>query len=329
MRARVLRMVVLSLAVAACEHAAPFDVPPAEPRGPFDAAIPRRLTFNTGDDRTPVLVADTVIFSRFEPAREDQDRCFGFLPVAGGVLARSVCPGGPLPDDRQQIWSEPAVSPDGARIAYIAREGPIGSASTGSQVIVVAPLSAPGEATATFNGRVVLPDGREAAMIRRLRWPGGETLRFIAGVPDPVTNAFTPFAVVELDIASGAVSAVAGVDEPAAYATAPDGSVWYVSRLDPTLLLQVPPESGTPAAVGRFSAAVIDLENGDGVPVAVTEAPAAVEWLDLLTGTTGGVLWRGATPLQVASAPGTRRVVAEIASGGAPDLWLLVIPGPN
>ena len=328
MGARVRGMVLWGLVVAGCELAAPFDLPPPEPRGPFDPAIPRRLTFNTGDDRAPMVFADTVVFSRLEPARADQDQCFGFLQVEGGVLSRTVCPGGPLADQRQQLWSEPAVSPDGVRMAYVVREGPIGRAFQGSQVIVVAPLASPGEATATFNGRVVLPDGREAAEIRRLRWSGEATLRFLAGVPDPVTNQFTPFAVAELDVASGDVVAAAGVDQPAAYATAPDGGVWYASRTDPSLLLHVPVGSDTPQAVGRFGAPVIDLENGGDVPVAVTST-ATVEWLDLQTGVTGGVLWTGSGPLRVAGVPGTRRVVAEIVSAGAPDLWLLEIRGAN
>lgn len=39
--------------VAACEHTAPFGALELDSLGPAAPGLPRRLTFNTGDDRNP------------------------------------------------------------------------------------------------------------------------------------------------------------------------------------------------------------------------------------------------------------------------------------
>jgi hypothetical protein len=340
-----------------CEHTTPPEYEPPEVLSPAGTELPRRLTFNPGDDRNPSVVGGMVAFSRFElgPGHDvgygGGARCIAFLPQQGGTLAGQYCPPPPpAPEDSLVTWVEPVVSADGAQIAYVWQKSYLLDVRTPRREVRVAPAERPAEAEVRWNALWTMPDGRRPTTVIKPAWDNPDRLRFLAGLDsvfkvkgggssrgtDTITVAY---ALVELDLTSGAATVVPGADSAIAYAPAPDGGTWIVQRSDSTRLLHLPARSAVPVEVGSFSAPVYDLANVDGVPVAGV-AGATVEAMDLATGssTTVGVL--GGQARRVAAVAGTRRYVVEVEvatesfvgpggvtlQAGSANLWLLELP---
>ncbi len=107
-RARALR----ALARLACDHAAPFTPGGYAPGIPFGNAIPRRLTWNRLQDRTPAWSDDgQLLFYAYEaPADPGHDRCLASLPPRGGSRLLDICPDTPGPADSVDAWESPAAT---------------------------------------------------------------------------------------------------------------------------------------------------------------------------------------------------------------------------
>ena len=345
-------LVVLVLTIASCGHEAPFAWAGPDTLGPFGGggAVPRRLTFNPGDDRNPSVTGNMLVFSRLD-GTHGRERCLAFLAAAGGTLHRAVCPPPPVSpaDTMLDTWVEPALSPDGRQVAFVWQQGGPVAYYTWTRDLVVAPTNDPGHPTFVWQSWYVLPDGRTATAVSKPMWLGPTTLRFLAsyervfkvkgGGAERLTDTLVDaYSLVDLNFATGGpggpggtVGVVVGADSTIAYAPVASGGVWIVKSSDSTRLLFLAPDADTTVAVAVFSGPVVDLADVAGVPVALLAGGEFVEWIDLTTGTVGQT--GAATPIRrIAAVPGTRRFVAEIettadplASVGA-NLWLLAVP---
>jgi len=338
-----LLLVMMAFVAAACGHEPPFAWTGPDTLGPFAAGVPRRLTFNPGDDRNPSVTGDRLAFSRLD-GRRGRERCLAILAAAGGTLHHTVCPPPPVSpaDTFVDTWVEPTLSPDGGRIAFVWQQGAPASYYTWTRDLVVAPANDLSHPTFAWQAWYVLPDGRIATAVSKPMWLGPATLRFLAsyervfkvkgGGSERLTDtAMDVYSLADLDLATGTVGVVPGADSTIAYAPALTGGVWLVKSSDSTRLLFLAPGADSAVGVVAFSRPVVDVADVAGVPVGLLADGDAVEWIDLTTGTVGQI--GAVTPIRrIAAVPGTRTFVAEIEKSGDPlasigaNLWLLGLP---
>jgi len=362
-------LTVASLALAGCEHGSPGVLEPSGDVGPFRSTLPRRLTFYDGDDRSPSVTGNVLVFARQGDAYVDRqylptgrEQCIAFLPLEGGTLQQVLCPHALIvpPDTFVHTWFEPALSPDGSRIAYMwMRSTRIQALAFMDAYLTVNAVDRPQDTT-RVRARVGYVEAgvnpRHANIATRVTWVDAERIRFLAtfehiikvkggGAERIDDTLYYPLALMEMDAATGAMHAIPGGDSVVAYATAPDGGIWLVRASDSAAVLHLDPATGARSLVGRFSSTVLDLIAVDGAPVAivspmldlatalqvpVVRGGGAVERLDLAT----GLLLRMtdfAGPVVRIAAAGGRRFVAEVERANVPfgvpsDLWLLEVP---
>lgn len=334
----VMRALLLVVLLAGCGHDGPWRsvAPPAS--GPFTDVIPRRLTFNQGDDRAPSvgLGGAFVAFARLDPI-ESPTPCIAVLPASGGTLAREHCP--PLPgviDTFTNTWTAPALSPDGRQVAFLwERYGRTAELSAWTSELVVAPVDSPSAPSRRVLLQDPRPDGYVNSVIEPV-WMDAGTVRFLAaydsiwkvkggGAERFTDSLLVPRLVMELDVATGAVTPVQGGDSARAWTAAAGGAFWIVRA--PARLLRV--TNGVASEVDSFSQPVWDLAEVMGVVVAALGDAAALEWLDPVSGARGQIATQG--PVRRVSAAGGRRFVAEVERGvalfGSPaNLWLFEVP---
>ncbi len=368
-RCRLLVLLLAPLALAACEHVEPGAVQAPADVGPATQALPRRLTYHVLNDRTPSVSGGVLVYSWQGDAYPDvtyspigREGCIAFLPVEGGTIRHLFCPHALLSpaDTFVHTWFEPSLSPDGARIAFTWQRGPnVGALGFEDADLVVAPAERPADPAAV---RVVVTYAETGAYPRRashaskITWLGGDRLRFLAtwehiykvkggGSEQPTDTVYVPLALMDLDLATRALTPVPGGDSVVAYAAAPTGGVWIVREPRRDSLLLLDPATGARTPVGAFSTGVRDLIALDGAPVAVVDSvietgPVCVcvpiqggltiERLDPATGARTR-LTGFSGPVRHIVAAGGRRLVAEVEQAslpfGAPsDLWLLEFP---
>lgn len=353
-RRRLAALVVLTL-VTGCEHVRPFTAPDQNHLGPFTSMMPRRLTFDPGANRTPSVAGTTLLFSHQSDAEKGsyigsggREECLAFMPVDGGSITRQLCPDRllPSPDTLVDTWFEPSLSPDGKRLAFMwQRAYRISAIAYLDAYLMVTDLEHPTDTTAIRHEviwvRPGVPNPTRAGVATRITWLGADTLRFLAtrehiqkvkgGGAERVTDTtWDTFALVDLDLKTNLLSLVPGGDSLLAYAPAAGGGLWVVKDADSAALLHLDPRTGALLPVGRFSSAVLDLIAVDGAPVAITRAGAAIERLDVTTGSLA-TLAGFAGPARRLAAAGSGRFVAEIEQatvlfGAPPALWLFAVP---
>jgi len=368
----VVRLALASLAVAACEHSSPGRVAGIDHVGPFPTGLPRRLTFYTGNDRTPSVTGNVLVYARQGDAYanplyapEGRELCIAFLPVEGGTIQRQLCPHDLIPttDTLVHTWYEPALSPDGKRIAFVWERGTrVGMLGFLNAYLMVTPVDQPTDTTQIhYTVNLTQPDdplSQLANMATHITWADSSRLRFIAtfehrfkvkggGAERICDTIWQPLTLMELNLATGTARVVPGGDSVYTYAPAPDGGLWVVRSPDSTALLHLDPATGTTTLVSRFSDIVLDLIAVDGAPVAVVtpvhdphvtifpptvvRGGAAIERLDPSTGSLSRITPFPGLVHRLASVPGQRYFVAEIEPalmpfGMPPDLWLVEFP---
>jgi len=333
--------------LAACEHSRPYDVAAPDPLGPKENQLPRRISFSTGDDRHPAVSGDVVVYSRLDPDERGRERCLAFLPAGGGTIRRESCP----PPQRTpadtfvDTWIEPALSPDGRRVAYMWQQGSLISVlGFAWSSVVVAPADGLGDTTElVWPIFYVLPNGRISTAVSALSWADEHILRFLigyefifkvkgGGLERYTDTTFESYGLAQLDVTTGAFHALPAGAGVLAYATAPDGGLWVVRGDAPQRLRHLAPGADSATAVGDYTGPIGGLASVAGLPVAIV-ADTTVEWLlprdsvprRLTIGAGTGPLRR------IAAVPGSRRFVAEIERGwdlfGDPaNLWLYELP---
>jgi hypothetical protein len=325
-------LLVAGLGALGCAHGEPFSPDAADTLGPAASALPRRLTFNVGDDRSPAAIGTEVVYSRYDPSRATPAQCLARLPAEGGTLTSLRCPPPPTPADTfVGTWLEPALSDDGQSVAFVWQRGArVSALAAWTHHLVVAPADSP----AAPRHEILLAGSIGGAFYNtatKLTWAGPGRVRFLAAydsifkVKDGGADRFTdtvavPRGLAELDVATGTIGPVAG--PVSAYTVGPDGAPWVP---DADTLKRVADQWTPIVALGG---PVTDLAAADGYVVAARGDPAAY-WWDLTDGTSGAIVLPG--PVRRIAAVGGRRLVAEVEVDGrvfgAPaNLWLFELP---
>jgi len=342
------------LALAACDHGAPFQ-PPAETNvGPAGTTLPLRLTWYPLNDRSPSVSGTRLLFTRQSDAETSiytgfgREECIAIMPVDGGTISASYCPDRliPHPDSLVDTWFEPSLSPDGRQIAFMwQRAYRVSALGFLDAYLMVTPLDRMADTTLrrleVSYVQPGLPNPIRADIATRITWPDDHTLRFLAtyehiqkvkgGGAERVTDTTDDaLALMELDLPSGASRLVPGGDSVLAYAAAPSGGIYVVREADSTALLLLDPATGTTAPVAAFPRAVRDIIVVDGLVAAVAADSSQILTMDPATGQVQPISGF-AGPVRRLAAAGGRRFVAEIENAvqlfGAPtDLWLMQIP---
>jgi len=349
----------LACALHACEHSGPGSATDTGDVGPRGDALPRRLTFYEGDDVTPSVTGASLVFSRqsaaepsnYDPLGRGREACLAFLPVVGGTIQRQLCPDRliALPDTFVDTWYEPALSPDGSRLAFLWKRGPrLGALAFHVAHLVVTAVDRPADTTQLRLGVHYLEAGdvpRRANIPTHISWVDDDRVRFLAtfehivkvkgGGSERVTDTLElPLALMELDVSAGTANVVPGGDSVVAYAPAPDGAVWVVRERDPSLVLRLDPVSGTRTPVGQLPSAASDIATVGGVLLAIVGSGGTIVGMDPGSGVVFPIVVFAAFPPLAGSGParrlaaaGGRRFVVqidrEVLPWGSPaDLWL-------
>jgi len=152
-----------------CGHGEPFDVSrPEQQPGPFQDAVPLRLTFNLGFDSWPSWSADgSALWYSAELATSDLDRCIARLPARGGTRAEIQCP-----LEAANGFSEGLEQPasDGSRLAWARSEVDTAQLGPYRFTLWVAPLAARATPTLVQTFPYQAPSGRPHDAPLYLQW---------------------------------------------------------------------------------------------------------------------------------------------------------------
>lgn len=133
------------LLLAACSHSEPFAAPDAPLDGPFDPAVPLRLTYADDAPSAPIwLSSDTVLYSytrRGGGFVVQEERCLAVLPAGGGTIRREICSRSVFPVQSADVFDLPAVSPGGQLAFY--HDGQAAAPGAAAEALIVAPLATP------------------------------------------------------------------------------------------------------------------------------------------------------------------------------------------
>jgi hypothetical protein len=335
-------LLVAGLGGLGCAHGEPFRPEAADSLGPAALALPRRLTFNVGDDRSPAWNGTDLTFSRYDPAHETGARCLAALPPEGGTLRVTWCPPPPTPRDTFiGTWLEPAVADDGRSVAYVWQRGTGVSIAAWSRHLVVAAVDSPAAPRHEVPLAGALAGGGRYNAGYELSWAGPDRVRLVAAVELVVrvtgegTSRLTDTALlglglIEWDLATGVVRDVPGGDGVTAYTRASGGG-WWIARAGTVWHLD---DGGVAVPRLMIGDTVSDLAEVDGRVLIARVQPIPgqgyrLELWDPATEVTGAVVTPG--PVHRLAAVGGRRFVAEVEADarefGAPaNLWLFELP---
>jgi hypothetical protein len=226
----------LTMLAAACEHNTPFRPDPPDPAPPFSSLSPHRLTFNTGDDRTPAWLPDgsAIIYSTERQDRMDHDRCLAVLPREGGTVQARFCRVDPIHADSTDLMEAPAVSAQG-RIFFHQVVSWIGQQKLGASALMLGSAENPLEASTLRPLPYTAPNGRIHSSVRLPQWIGSDSLIYLAeqlfyeGSTFYPDTFYTGLDVVLLDLtaATPVFSIVPGTDYASSVSLSDEPGVLY------------------------------------------------------------------------------------------------------
>ena len=332
------RLCLCASVLAACEHAQPFGLPPAEPNVPYEDSFPRQLTYNLlGDVQPAWLPGDSGIIYSLSVGGPDNTHCLGILSPLGGHLLRTICH--PLTfggDSTTALWL-PAVSP-GGYLAYLREVSRTGAITPDSAAIVFATLAAPDP------GRILVklpyPGGDTVPRtgVGSLHWLSDGALVFLAGTnaysypPYPWDTTFAPLEVVRVGLQGDSAQRTVVPGTAGAIAlTADTGGVMYYVLAGDSRVYRLLDGPGAPAPTAWYDFGAL------GVPTQIEVAGRILVGLvndslyDVHVGGPGAPV---VLPLPdsmhvegiALDRAGTRLVVTGRIRNLPPDLWLLELP---
>ncbi len=229
--------------LAGCGHGEPFDVsPPEQQPGPFQDAVPLRLTFNQGFDSWPAWSADgSALWYSAEGSTSDLDRCIALLPSRGGTRSEIQCPP-QAANGLSETLDQPTS--DGSRLAWARSE--LGTAELGPYrfTLWVAPVRAGAAPTLVQTFPYQAPSGRPHDAPLYLQWLRPGVLLYI-GVENGCCGSDTlrfGEQVVLLDLTGPTPvrSFVPGTGRASAVARSEDGlAIYYTFYGDSRVYRQV------------------------------------------------------------------------------------------
>jgi len=148
---------------------------------PFSALLPRRLTFNTGDDRTPAWLPDGsgIVYSTERQDRSDHDRCLAVLPAEGGTIRASYCQLNPIHDDSTDLMEAPAVNSAGGLFFHRVVSW-VGQQKLGASALMLGTADQPIQAALLRPLPYTAPNGRLHSSVRLPQWIGEDSLVYLA-----------------------------------------------------------------------------------------------------------------------------------------------------
>lgn len=357
MRAVCQRFSVLAfsaLAAISCAHGDFFSAPDPARNGPPSNSVPRRLTYSSLSDGTPSTSGGMLVFSRQgdrEPGEylpTGRERCIAIMPTEGGSIEKLWCPHQFIaqPDTFVDTWFDPALSPDGQRIAFSWQRGlRVSAIGFVDAYLMVTPIGLLADTTGVRHQvRWVETGGAQnplrATVATRISWEDDNSVLFLAtyehilkvkgGGAERVTDTtFDGLALMRLDVRSGAAMLVAGGDSVVAYAAAQGGGLWIAKKGRPEVW-RLDPVTGVATPAGAFSQPVVELVDVAGMPVGITLDSLGIEYI--APGGPAQALQHGFPgKLHRLAAASGRRFILEVEDGtelfgSPPDLWLLAIP---
>ena len=224
------------LVAAACEHSSAVQPDPYSPAPPFSALLPRRITFNTGDDRTPAWLADGsgIVYSTERQDRLDHDRCLAVLPPEGGTIRAMDCQLNPIHDDSTDLMESPAVNAAGGLFFHQVVSW-VGQQKLGSSALMLGIADRPMQASVLRPLPYTAANGRLHSSIRVPQWIGVDSLVYLAEqvfyegstfYPDTFTTGLD---VVLVDLSGGEprFEVVPGTDYASGVDVSDDGASLY------------------------------------------------------------------------------------------------------
>jgi hypothetical protein len=198
------------LALAACEHSAPFEAAAAPSLPPRGTGPVHQVTFNVADDRTAAWLpgGDRFIYSTEREDQDDDDRCFAIQPAGGGTIARLACQRSVAHDDTTDVWESPAVNARGD-LLYLRITSRIGRQKRDRAELMLGSLDDPAGARVLLAVPYTAEDGRLHSGLGEIRWLSDERFVYLAQRLIYQGSTFFPdtfltgLGVVEVSLAGG------------------------------------------------------------------------------------------------------------------------------
>lgn len=346
--------VLCILALAACDHSAPFQPVPYAPTGPLGGGAVVRLTYSAGQDQQPAWEpGGRILYSRERLDRTDRDHCIARMPGDGGAIAAELCDRQPLAGDSTDAYAWPAPAEDGSgRIAYTRATSPtaLGGLTPHDQQLVVGTFDPLVPARVLVGIPYQGPSGRGHEAVAQIRWLTptslvyvGQRVFYFTPCQGCATDTIpTGLELVRMDLATATpvLEMLPGSDLASSVAVAGSDTVYFTvdgdSRVQRLLL-----STGALTVVHDFGTIVRDVQVAGNRLVVVgggavsfgndsVEGPVQRDGggdlivFNLTTGLVDGTV--PGTYRHPALVPSGTRVVVEGVSGRTTDLWEVALP---
>lgn len=247
------------LLAAACGHSEPYTTTPTNTDGPFGAAVPTRLTYNSFTDSAASLTADGQGLMYLYTGFANGDRCIGLMPAGGGSRRWELCDTRFEAADSGKSYSAAALSSDG-QLLYISALARRGRDAPDRTTLWLADSALPFQRRALISFPINV-GGQGVSWLTDAQWTGPDNFIARAGLLSvakecdrcPLDTTVVPAGMVRGTItATGAtLSFVPGAESPEVMALAENGGVIVFMRSF-TEVLRVPATGGTPTLVAAL-----------------------------------------------------------------------------